>query len=65
MPKYTPPAGGGRLPPPSHRAPKGGKGKSSSSVTGPVKGLVYSIAAGVVLTVGGVGAFLAHGYGAF
>lgn len=48
----------------------GGQGKKpagkSSSVEGtPIATLVYSIAGGVVLTLSGVVAYLAHGYGAF
>lgn len=44
----------------------GGTNHKSSSVEGtPLATLVYSIAGGVVLTLGSVIAYLAHGYGAF
>ena len=43
----------------------GTRHKSSSSVHDGIRILVVSMATAVVLTVGGVGAFLAHGYGVF
>lgn len=50
----------GRRPPPP--PPRGGK-KSSSTARGPVAGLVYGLAAFVVLTIGSLGGYLLHGYG--
>lgn len=38
-------------------------GKSSSSTAGPVTVLVYGVATFVVLVVGSVTGYLAHGYG--
>lgn len=40
-------------------------GKSSSSVSGPIAGIVYVLVFGVVVVAGSVIAFLAHGYGVF
>lgn len=53
-------------PGPGYRAPGHGKGSThkSSSVEGtPMIGLVYGIAAAVVLTMGSVVGYLLHGYG--
>lgn len=42
---------------------KGTKHKSSSVEGTPMIGLVYAIAGGVVLVIGSITAYLAHGYG--
>lgn len=57
---------GGVGPGPGYRTSGTGKGSThkSSSVEGtPIITVVYAIAAFVVLTIGGVTAFMLHGYG--